>query len=151
MLRNSDYDFPFKYKVEFTNPRANLLIEGRALLVDKALVYGYKPLSGTPEGICPINLNEGGHIMVAIAVPGKYIRHIHHKPNEDNNKSGIDLTRTYLSLFWALEQNEKAVVLGGYNFDLEGEVAKYLEYRAYHGCTRSRFAPWEAPDDNFPL
>ena len=138
--------FPSRYKVEFSQPRHDVFLKGRGLLVERALCHNYLPRAGNPDEICAIAPGGEGPnpeecTMVAIGFHSKYFHCIHYTHSE-SGVSGVDLTRTYLSFLRALGPDEKAVVLGGYNFDLEGDVARYMEECTAVGCVNNRLRPW---------
>ena len=133
--------FASKYDVQFDHPRKDERLADRVLLVCKGYFRWYRPLAGNPEGIFPIDLNwggiGGGCVMIAIAYPPEFhdcIAFRHPK------KNGLDVARTYLNLLMALPLNNKAVVLGGFNFDLEGELARYLEEKVDGVYRAGRYA-----------
>ena len=71
---------------------------------------------------------------------------MHYDPGRGLN-NGIDVAQTYLSFLNAMEINERAVVLGGYNFLLEAELVELLENRAMqeHSRYTRTAARWPAP------
>ena len=140
--------FPSKYEVEFPNPRSDPCLHGRVLLIDKAIFHLHRPLCGTPHGIQLIEDGEGGCTMVAIAFPRKYFRCIHVIEDDNPHFGGIDVTRTYLCLLNALLPNERAVVLGGYNFDMEAEAVKYFEHCIKYDLT-DKFLPYTVRDNTY--
>ena len=122
--------FPSKYRVAFENPRQDIFLKGRVLLVDRGFFRLYKPLCGTPDGIKPIDCGPDGCIMVALAFPSRYYNCIHYR-----SEFGIDVARTYLCFLLGLHYCEKCVTLGGFNFDLEAEVVKFFEAAVKRGVT----------------
>ena len=147
--------FPSKYGVDFRNPQSDPSLEERGIVISKVLTHTYRPLAATPHGVHPIVPDQNPvdwpvDTMVAIAFPHKYHECIHWLHSEELDESGIDLTRTYLSLLWMLEGTEKAVVLGGYNFDLEGEICKYFEACVFHEVVYRQIAPMKHKFGYYP-
>ena len=99
--------------------------------------------------VVPIVLGDGDNAcaMVAIAYPPKYAECIHWLYSEELGESGLDLARTYLSLLWKLKSSERAVVLGCFNLDLEGEICKYFEACVLHDWVYTRIAPMSEWDE----
>jgi hypothetical protein len=108
--------FPQKYVVEFFQPQQPAAAQ-RILVVSKAYVREYVPMTSSNTVRYPISGATKDSVMVACLVPPRFLESLAWMPDGQ-----LDLGLTLLNVLAALTPFEKGVALGCYDLSCEMEI-----------------------------
>ena len=108
--------FPDKYRVEFYQPQYDKDAEHRVLIVARAYVRNYRPMTSSNGYRYPIANTNAEQVMVAMLVPPRFLHCISYVEGK------VDFGKTCLRVLGSLTSAECGVALGCYDLSCEMEI-----------------------------
>lgn len=114
--------FPDKYRVEFYQPQYDTNAEHRILMVARAHVRSYLPMTSSNGYRYPITDTDAERVMVAMLVPPRFLHCVSYIRGTVGGGK-VDFGMTCLRVLRSLTPSERGVALGCYDLSCEMEIA----------------------------